>query len=72
MNRFQLKSELVVVHVTLRRRREKRMDRLHRRFTDEQIEFLFRAYIQCLLARVQVQEILGVGKTRFFALLKQY
>jgi len=72
VNRFHLKSELVVVHVTLRRRREKRMDQLHRRFTDEQIKFLFRAYSQCLLARTQVQEILGVGKTRFFALLKQY
>jgi len=48
------------------------MDQLHRRFTDEQIKFLFRAYSQCLLARTQVQEILGVGKTRFFALLKQY
>jgi hypothetical protein len=48
------------------------MDQLHRRFSDEQIKVLFGGYCQGLLSRTELQDMLGIGKTRFFALLKQY
>jgi hypothetical protein len=48
------------------------MDQLHKRFTDEQIKVLFQGYCQGILRRAEVQEMLSIGKTRFFALLKQY
>jgi len=48
------------------------MDQLHRRFSDEQIVFLFEAYTKGLMRRMGVQEALGIGKSRFFVLLKAY
>ena len=48
------------------------MDQIHRRFTAEQVKVLFKAYCQGILDRPAVQETLGIGKARFFALLKQY
>ncbi len=48
------------------------MDQLHRRFSDEQIAFLLEAYTKGLMRRREVQEALDIGKTRFFALLKDY
>jgi len=48
------------------------MGQIHRRFTTEQVKVLFKAYCQGILDRQAVQETLGIGKARFFALLKQY
>lgn len=48
------------------------MSQLHKRFGDEQVKVLLGGYCQGLLGRDEVQEILGIGKTRFFALLKEY
>lgn len=48
------------------------MTQLHRRLTDDQIRVLLHGYCQGLLARSEIQGILGIGKTRFFALLKKY
>jgi transposase len=48
------------------------MTQLHKRFTDEQVKVLLHGYCQGLLARAEIQELLGIGKTRFFALLKEY
>ncbi len=48
------------------------MDQLHRRFTVEQVKVLLRGYCQGTLSRADAQEVLGVGKTRFFALLQEY
>ena len=48
------------------------MIQLHKRFTDGQVKVLLNGYCQGLLARAEIQEILGIGKTRFFALLKEY
>ena len=48
------------------------MDQLHKRFTNEQLKVLLRGYCQGLLSRAEVQGMLSVGKTRFFALLKDY
>jgi hypothetical protein len=48
------------------------MEQIHRRFTAAQAKVLFKAYCQGILDRPAVQETLGIGKARFFALLKQY
>ena len=48
------------------------MDQLHRRFTVEQVKVLLHGYCQGNLARADAQELLGVGKTRFFVLLQDY
>ena len=48
------------------------MTQLHKRFTDDQVRVLFRGYCQGLLGRAEIQEMLDVGKTHFFALLKEY
>ena len=48
------------------------MTQLHRRFTDDQVRVLLNGYCQGLLKRAEVQEMLGIGKTGFFALVKQY
>jgi hypothetical protein len=48
------------------------MDQLHKRFTDDQIRLLYRRYCEGRMSRTEIEEILGVGKTRFFALLKAY
>jgi hypothetical protein len=48
------------------------MSQIHRRFTDEQVKVLFQKYCQVQLARIYLQELLGIGKPRFFVLLKAY
>ncbi len=48
------------------------MGQLHKRFTVEQVKVLFQSYIQGTIARSEVEEILQVNKTRFFAILKGY
>jgi hypothetical protein len=48
------------------------MDQLHKRFTVEQVKVLFQSYIQGTIVRAEVEEILQVNKTRFFAILKEY
>ena len=48
------------------------MRQLHKRFTAEQVKVLLKGYCQGILDRSAVEETLGVSKTRFFALLKEY
>jgi hypothetical protein len=48
------------------------MTQLHKRFSDEQVSFLFHSYSQGLLSRQEVQDSLLIGKTRFFELWKHY
>ena len=48
------------------------MTQVHKRFTVEQVKVLFQGYCQGHLSRPEVEEMLGIGKTRFFALLKAY
>jgi hypothetical protein len=48
------------------------MSQLHRRFTDQEVAFLLQAYSRRLLSRSEIQERLGIGKTRFFELWKMY
>jgi hypothetical protein len=48
------------------------MKQVHNRLSDEQVKVLLRAYCQHILDRGPVQELLGLGKTQFFVLLKEY
>ena len=48
------------------------MTQLHRRFTDDQVKVLLKGYCQGLLTRAEAQGMLGVGKSRFFTLVKEY
>jgi hypothetical protein len=48
------------------------MGQLHKRFTDEQVRMLFQSYVQGQLSRADLEEMMGISKTRFFALLKSY
>ena len=48
------------------------MSQLHKRFTDEQIKLLFQSYCQGQVSRADLQEMVGIGKSRFFVLLKAY
>jgi len=48
------------------------MAQLHKRFSDEQLRVLFRGYCQEQFSRADLQEMLDIGKTRFFALLSEY
>ncbi len=48
------------------------MDQLHKRFTIEQVKVLLQGYVQGTMSRAEVEEMLNIGKTRFFALLKEY
>ncbi len=48
------------------------MKHIHKRFPQEQIKIFFAAYLRRRMTRKEVEEELGIGKTRFFALLKRY
>jgi hypothetical protein len=48
------------------------MVQLHKRFTDSQVKELIERYLKEEIERRYIQEVLGVGKTRFFALVKEY
>jgi hypothetical protein len=48
------------------------MDQLHKRYTAEQIKVLLLGYSQGAMSRAEVEEMLHISKTRFFALLKEY
>jgi len=47
------------------------MKQLHKKFTDDQIKELITRYLKKKIARKYIQEILGIKKTRFFALVKR-
>lgn len=48
------------------------MEQIHRRFSAEQVKVLLKGYCQGTLDRSAIEEALGISKTRFFALCKQY
>ena len=48
------------------------MDQLHKRFTADQVKVLLQGYCQGTMSRAEVEEMMNIGKTRFFALLKEY
>jgi len=48
------------------------MAQIHKQFTTEQIKVLLEAYNQGHLSRGEIEKTLGISKTRFFAIMKQY
>jgi transposase len=48
------------------------MSQLHKRFTDIQIKEILQRFLNHEIERSYVQEILKIGKTRLFALLKSF
>ena len=48
------------------------MVQLHKRFTDSQVKELIERYLREEIDRQYIQEVLGIGKTRFFALIHAY
>ena len=48
------------------------MSQLHKRFTSDQVKELLTRYSKNEIERKYIQEILGIGKARFFALVKHY
>ena len=47
------------------------MAQLHKKFTDSQVKELIERYLKNEIEKKYIQEILGIGKTRFFALVYQ-
>jgi hypothetical protein len=48
------------------------MEQLHKRFTDSQVKELIERYLKKEIERSYIQEILGIGKARFFELTNEY
>ena len=48
------------------------MEQIYKRFTSEQVRLLLKGYCQGTLDRIAVEETLGISRSRFFVLLKQY
>jgi len=48
------------------------MVQLHKRFTDQEVEELLRRYVAGEIKRKHIEKILGIGKRRFFYLVKKY
>jgi len=48
------------------------MSHIHRRFSDEQVRVLLQGYCQGQLERGDLQDLLQIGRSRFFALVKEY
>jgi len=47
------------------------MVQIHKKFTDFQVKYLIERYLDKKIERKYIQEILGIKKTRFFALVKR-
>lgn len=48
------------------------MKQIHNKFSLEQVKLFFSAYLKRRMSREEVEKELGIGKSRFFELLKQY
>lgn len=48
------------------------MKQIHKQFSSEQVKVLLQVYEAGHLSRDEIERTLGIGKTRFFALLKEY
>jgi len=48
------------------------MVQLHKKFTDSQVKEFIDRYLRKEIKRTYIQEVLGIGKTRLFALIKAY
>jgi len=41
------------------------MEQIHKRFSSEQVKQLLEGYIKGLMDRADIEEVLGINKTRF-------
>lgn len=48
------------------------MAQVHKRLATEQVKVLLKGYCHELLDRSAIEEVLGIGRSRLFALLKEY
>jgi uncharacterized protein YejL (UPF0352 family) len=48
------------------------MAQLHKKFSDEQVKAILKNYLDGLMTREHAQDLLGISKSRFFALLGNY
>ena len=48
------------------------MEQIHRRLTEEQVKFVLQQYIAGVLGAEEARSILGLGRSRFFALAKEF
>ena len=48
------------------------MYQIHKRFTAEQVQVLLKGYCQGILDRPAIEETLGISKSTFFVLLREY
>src|SRR3989338_5054610 len=48
------------------------MAQIHKKFTDEQVKDLMKRYLNKEVERKYLQEIFGIGKSRFFELVGLY
>jgi hypothetical protein len=48
------------------------MEQMHKRFSTEQVKTLLEGFCQGTLDRAAIEEILGIGRSRFFAMLSEY
>src|SRR5574340_499911 len=48
------------------------MTQIHTKFTSEQVKVLLASYEKGHLSREEIEKTLGIGKTRFFAILKDF
>ena len=48
------------------------MVQLHKKFTDSEVKNLIEHYLRKEIKKKYIQELLGIRKTRFFALIKDY
>jgi len=48
------------------------MSQIHKRLTNDQVCAFFQSYCQGSLSRTEIQKVLEIGKTRFFALVKVF
>lgn len=48
------------------------MKQIHKKFSLDQVKLFFSAYLKRRMSREEIEQELGIGKSRFFALLKLY
>ena len=48
------------------------MKQIHKKFSIDQVKLFFNAYLKNRMSREEVEKELGIGKSRFFELLRKY
>ena len=48
------------------------MEQIHKRITAEQVKVLLKGYCRGILDRPAIEQTLGINRSRFFVLLREY